>query len=463
MVRTFHPNLSRSLQNWFDFRFDDDPPYDPPPLPPQMAQPAVRPPARPAPIVDVTANTVINGTDVTFGRLMKHFQIYQGGALRAEVGVERARELERDVVACMEIHKEVRRMIHLQNGVRDLVTIAGRDRPIGTSNANEILATFRRHLITGSEFHVNERYTPIYPRNGLLMTIEHLISDAREGLQPHMLTMCLNNDPTLPLTRLMFLINAYLDRVLRDFGRSGQMLHCSYVMNYLQMATGGYGHNLTTFITENKRPRPGEMFAAGCGPGNCDRVVLAMHNGFKKGLERIAATRVADAPPPIRAERAAFPAYKPPHRATMEMQRKLLKYLNDYRLMSSGKTLKGFESLLVDRSANDPAQYQPPDEFLRDMATALYAPGGAYLDDDGPTFVEENEMENPRSEIWTASVSLGGGRVAISGYNNNRRRLARKSPTRSRRDGQKESNDRLSPRSGRNSTSRHSKNDRCDT
>ena len=509
-------------------------------------------------IVVIGSTEIVPG--ITFETLHNELREYTGRELVREIGDVAARQLvqENEADACIEIHKVIKRMVHLNDAVNHLRIIAGREMDLSPFI---ILQMFQQNLLRGIDLYISYRYTPIYPRDGLVLLINHLLTDPNEGLQQNMMAFALNNNPQFSLSRLMFFINAYLDK-LNDFGRSGEILFASYVMTYLQLGAGGYGNTVNTFIENGGLSVHPSGWITGCSGGNSDRVVIAMRYGIYKGLRRISEDQVlqsvargpaviarqnsarsprgqqntnrdeliatligngmeieeaenmamsimpptprqnsARSPrgqqntnrdeliatligngmefdeaenmamsimpttprqntprqypaaaisqrrstainsliaagytreeavrasaalpptPPISRQNsigqalpppppgAAFPAYIPGKRPNTRNQIILLNYLNLYRTQEGVKTFENFKNYLVERSENDNEITDEPDVFLEKMATELYAPGSAYSDEDGETFVEEYELENNNSDVWRLMPTEGG-------------------------------------------------------
>ena len=642
LYNSFHPNLKLALNEWFNWVM-------PTPAPQNIFNNGI---SRPVPArypqssrydaPQQQQNVVRGSTEIvqgiTFETLKDELREYKGRDLVRVIGAEAARNLneENDAAACIEIHKTIRRMVHLNDAVNHLRIIAGKEMDV---SPQIILERFQQNLLRGIDLYISYRFTPIYPRDGLVRLITHLMTNPNEGLQRNMIGFALNGNPQFSLSRLMFFINAYLDR-LNNFGRSGEILFASYVMNYLQLAVGGYENTIQTFIENGGRPVGYNNYVTGCSAGNSDRVIIAMRGGIARGLQRIAvdpvlqsaATRPSPIPrqnsarsprgqqnisrdeliatlihdgmdieeaeitamtimpptprqsprvqtpdrrvqlseqaqniyidemisrfmsdgasfeeaqeramstdynsvdfysrtarihrlmmagysddvlvnisgftreeverarrtvPPVPpgyyfdppanrlrrnpsaaslppnppaaslppnppaasrratainslvaagyeqedAERAVaalpptppisrqnsirqalpvpapsapgatFPLYIPGNRPNRQNQIKLLHYLDMYRTQEGVKTFENFKNYLVERSENDNEITDEPGVFLEKMATELYAPGSAYSDEDGPTFVDENDLEDNNADVWRLMPTEGG-------------------------------------------------------
>ena len=486
----------------------------------------------------ITGETPISN-GVTLDSILINLKSVSLRELAREIGASPAQRVfnEQDNNACLEVHREIKKMIKLDKAIDNLLRLVGTDINIGLPR---IFQEFNDNLLYGIDLYLSRQYHsegPIYTKTGLILLINHLLTHPHEGLQPQMQAFKIGNKPNLSLSRVMFLINSYLNKI-KPFGRAGKILHLWYVMSYLNLAVSGYGHTIQTFIDNSGRALPGNHFKTGCGPGNADRVLLALRTSISTGLNkistdskineagrkkappkakaeapkaraasppraatndeafmsvlrsllaqgveyneaiirahdiiapprgraaaspprgraaasspraddeefmsvlrslleegysdedafieagRITAARAAASPPraipraiprapapaPAQGPPACFPPYNGRMSPTLANQRKLMKYLDNYRT-SQTRTLNGFKKVLCEiAESNSEDILEEPAVFLQMMATELYAPGTGSMGDN-TNLVDANDLDDPNCDLW--KTRLEGGR-----------------------------------------------------
>ena len=270
----------------------------------------------------ITGETPISN-GVTLDSILINLKSVSLRELAREIGASPAQRVfnEQDNNACLEVHREIKKMIKLDKAIDNLLRLVGTDINIGLPR---IFQEFNDNLLYGIDLYLSRQYHsegPIYTKTGLILLINHLLTHPHEGLQPQMQAFKIGNKPNLSLSRVMFLINSYLNKI-KPFGRAGKILHLWYVMSYLNLAVSGYGHTIQTFIDNSGRALPGNHFKTGCGPGNADRVLLALRTSISTGLNKISTDSKINeagrkkAPPKAKAEAPKARAASPPRAAT---------------------------------------------------------------------------------------------------------------------------------------------------
>ena len=103
---------------------------------------------------------------------------------------------------------------------------------------------------------------------------------------------------------------------------------------------------------------------------------------------------------------ACFPQFNNTMQPTRQSMTILTNILNDYRTQPAGKSLNGFKRFLCEVAQEDSRIIDPVDVFLQKMATELYHPDNNWSG--GLHFVDDNDMENPNSEVWRIVATQGG-------------------------------------------------------
>jgi hypothetical protein len=103
-----------------------------------------------------------------------------------------------------------------------------------------------------------------------------------------------------------------------------------------------------------------------------------------------------------------FPQFNPATRPSQEGMLTLTRFLNDYRTQPAGKSLNGFKRFLCEVASQDSRIMDSEQVFLQKMATELYHPDNNWSG--GLHFVDDNDMENPNSEVWNIVATQGGKR-----------------------------------------------------
>ena len=103
---------------------------------------------------------------------------------------------------------------------------------------------------------------------------------------------------------------------------------------------------------------------------------------------------------------ACFPQFNNTMQPTRQSMTTLTNILNDYRTQPAGKSLNGFKRFLCEVAQEDSRIIDPVDVFLQKMATELYHPDNNWSG--GLHFVDDNDMENPNSEVWRIVATQGG-------------------------------------------------------
>ena len=200
-------------------------------------------------------------------------------------------------------------------------------------------------------------------------------------------------------------------------------------MEYLQTGVAGYNHSITTLYRDRGRPLRGEVFGSSCAPGNADRVTLALAPSIRHGFERIYADRTLNIsppppppppPPPRPRQQLVFPVYNSSMGlSNREYQVKLNalwdKYRREARPNKSVENFKRYMAECATEGIDELCLFG--DDFLREMSIAMYAPGSANLDDNGPTFAAEYLDD---FDFSTQITDIGGKRrkKSIRKFNN---------------------------------------------
>jgi len=259
------------------------------------------------PVTPFSIDVALRDTQVTFRDLLTYFKLWDIEKERAEI---RARLTEASwayvsgrVPACFEIHKSVYFTLDLNEGLAALEQITHKTYIANAPDATpgKILNKFNQHLLRGVDLH-EENPIPdfgTWPIDGLRMLIEHLMTNGYEGLRGALASsqMVGGAQLGLPINRVMYLINHFLDYVIQpEHGRGGQLIYMSYVFSYLSLAVGGYGHSIDSYIQYEGREHPegGMGIITGCAAGNADRVLLSFRMGLKLGVNKIAITEGMD-------------------------------------------------------------------------------------------------------------------------------------------------------------------------
>ena len=441
-IRGSHIQLQNAISGWFS-----------------RGSSSVAPPAVAMGDRELNPGSVIkNG--ITFQRILHDFKQYEGRELTAEVGAEQAELLARPAIAaCLAVHSFCRRIVHGNAGLQALEVISPGFRP-GPDNLNRVLARFNGHLIQGVEAECRESRRPDRQLRQLKRIINHLMYNNSEGLQGQLMGRQLafridRQEVSVPFSRLLYGICGLLDSFL-TLGRRGVILHTSYVMRYLATAVEGYGWSFEGILAQdNITPKPGEMFIFSCGPGNTDRVVLALEPSIRGAFEEgFRADRILQQERPRESTRPA-PTPTPPARPTLRFpvyakrsgvtEAQFLKHIqtlgywfNFYKEThhDDEKSLEGFKAFLVTiaiSGGNGHGRYaliETPEVFLTNMSFAIYAPGTGSFDFDDYTsdksktsWVEEIVNTNP--DIWKYepefnegdTISFNGSRWTIGDMN----------------------------------------------
>jgi hypothetical protein len=441
-IRGSHVQLQNAISGWFS-----------------RGSSSVAPPVVAMGDRELNPGSVIkNG--ITFQRILHDFKQYEGRELSAEVGEEQAELLARPAIAaCLAVHSFCRRIIHGNAGLRALEVISPGFRP-GPDNLDRVLARFNGHLIQGVETDCRESRRPNRQLIQLKRIINHLMHNSSEGLQGQLMGRQLafrtdSQEVSVPFSRLLYGICGLLDSFL-TFGRRGIILHTSYVMRYIATAVEGYGWSFESILAQNDiRPKGGEMFIFSCGPGNTDRVVLALEpsirGAFEEGFradrilqrERPRESRPTPPPPPARPT-LRFPVYAKRSGVTEAQFFKHIQTLgywfNFYKETNHDdeKSLEGFKAFLVTiaiSGGNGHGRYaliETPEVFLTNMSFAIYAAGTGTFDFDDYTSTEDKsntswveEIVNDNSDIWKYepefnegdTISFNGSRWTIGNIN----------------------------------------------
>jgi hypothetical protein len=226
--------------------------------------------------------------------LKEDYKIFNLREIAALHGEEFARQLQAEEEhegeggPCVEIHKDIKKMLNLPSGLKHLSEITGDDigmnPPLGSLKG--IFDDFHHHLTRGIDIYMERDNNMRLSKEGLLLLLNHLLSSRSTGLKHFMRIFNIANNPNYRLSRIMYLTNGYLRR-MGDFGRAGEWMIMSYAMAYLGWGVGGYGHTIKTFIESNGEPMPDESTATRCGPGNADCVIYAFKTGLENGLSKI--------------------------------------------------------------------------------------------------------------------------------------------------------------------------------
>jgi hypothetical protein len=383
---------------------------------PDARAPEVRPPGEPL----ITMETAIVPS-VTFTKLVRDFTIYQRADLVNILGEQEARDLDRNVMACVEVHRELKKIVYIEEGLNDLRLICGGSFP-RRIDTRRLINDFGEQLRIGINFELNT--SRLISREALEFAIQHLLYNRDEGLSGIIGDFNYNQNRDLPANQFLFGIVRYLQTLLTPrFRRSGQILHCAYVMEYLQIAVSGYRHTINTLYTSRGRPLPGEMFGSSCQPGNADRVTLALATSIKNGFDRIYADPTLNVsppprplsqqirgPPPPPQQQLVFPVYNSNMGSSNNAYQVKLNALWDRyrRVRRPNKSIEDFKIFLAECATQGTDELcNGGNDFLREMSIAMYAPGSAYMDDNGPTFVAEFLDD---FDFNTVVTDLGGKR-----------------------------------------------------
>jgi hypothetical protein len=423
-----------------------------------MTAPLQAPPAA-APVVQgairpLTASAEIHN-GITFRNLLDNFKIWdldtQAREISRRVGHTRMAFLRGEGMRCFEIHKTIYLMLDLQEGLTNLETIIGKSYVHGNpdADAETILNNFNQLLLLGVQLHDTNPIpgTARWSLDGLHMLINHLMTGNGEGLRGALATAQMVGGPDLgiPLIRVMYLITHFFDGI-QGFGRAGEFLIMSYVMNYLGLAVSGYGHTIESYIAANGRPyrdsqdvadedRIGTQYGliTGCQAGNADRVLISFRGGLKTGLNKIAdatGAHVEDEASAAPAAPAALPDTDFPEYVegdvtdvTDRFRTKFNDLFNQYRIGDHSKNLEGFKKMLITEfKATDP-DMTPIEErrrYLLKIAYLLYAPQPPFND----VFADDNDLNNPDAAVWK-----GGRLKRRARYTSKRGRRIKKNTT----------------------------------
>ena len=274
MCNQFHDKLKKAINDFFGFQL----------VASNVQQQQVQVRERDNNL-NITGDTPISN-GVTLNSILQNLKSFSARELAAVIGRSAAKRVfdEQAVNACREVHREIQKMRNID------IAIGNLDRLVGgniNTNLSHIFQEFHDNLNYGIELYLSKKYHSDgleYTKDGLIMLIRHLLTHPHEGLKDVMPAFKIKEN--LALSRVMSLINSYLTKI-KTLGRAGKILHLWYVMSYLNLAVSGYGHTIQTFITGNGSPRPGQTFITGCGPGNADRVLLALRSSISTGLSKI--------------------------------------------------------------------------------------------------------------------------------------------------------------------------------
>jgi len=382
---------------------------------PDARAPAARPQGEPL----ITMETAIV-SGVTFTKLVRDFTIYQHADLVNILGPQAASDLNRNVMACVEVHRELRKVVYVEEGLDDLRLICGGSFP-RRIDTRRLINDFEEQLTIGINFELNT--SRLISREALAFAIQHLLYDRGEGLSGIIGDFNYNQNRDLPAIQFLFGIVRYLQTLLTPrFRKSGQILHCAYVMEYLQIAVSGYRHTINTLYRSRGQPLPGEMFGSSCQPGNADRVTLALATSIKNGFDRIYADptlNVSPPPPPLPSpplrptppqQQLVFPVYNSSMGSSNNAYQVKLNALWDRyrRVRRPNKSVEDFKIFLAECATQGTDELcNGGNDFLREMSIAMYAPGSAYMDDNGPTFVAEFLDD---FDFTTVVTDIGGKR-----------------------------------------------------
>ena len=263
----------------------------------------------------INENTRIVG-DVNFKSILQHLKEYSPREMKEELGEDEAdnrlEEIER-APACMEIHKHFLTMIRFNFFIDDLIRIAGGDvsRAI---NMDRTFDTLERLMKQGIDTYIEtQRSHPgllgqiQYTKEGLLFALDYLLhhdgsrypDDEQYGAKFYGLRRSyaegsILNKPEYSMRRFVYLITKFLEK-MNDLGKAGKMIIQGYVMNYLMLGVGGYGHTLKTFyearsrdgrvrMAPETRGGPRHIYAARCVAGSYDIFVIALKTGITRPL-----------------------------------------------------------------------------------------------------------------------------------------------------------------------------------
>jgi hypothetical protein len=263
----------------------------------------------------INENTRIVG-DVNFKSILQHLKEYSPREMKEELGDDEADnrldEIER-APACMEIHKHFLTMIRFNFFIDDLIRIAGGDVSRGI-NMDRTFDTLERLMKQGIDTYIDtQRSHPgllgqiQYTKEGLLFALDYLLhhdgsrypDDEQYGAKFYGLRLSyaegsILNKPEYSMRRFVYLITKFLEK-MNDMGKAGKMIIQGYVMNYLMLGVGGYGHTLKTFyearsrdgrvrMAPETRGGPRHIYAARCVAGSYDIFVIALKTGITRPL-----------------------------------------------------------------------------------------------------------------------------------------------------------------------------------